>query len=100
MPSWPKDSSLSGTEKNPMPPGREPLPAHLQIALYKQHSGRGEGLIYNIPGSHFQMRQRRPWVDGEVAETWLLDTVNGGMKNASSRQSEPLVTCKTSAHRP
>ena len=31
-----------------------------QFARYKQKSGRGEGLIYNILGKDFQMRAFRP----------------------------------------
>jgi hypothetical protein len=57
---------------------REPLPGTPTVcSTYKQNSGRGEGLIYNIPAAVFQMKdvtdgrfyKRRSWSGGE-AQIW------------------------------
>ncbi len=68
MPDEPEDGFLSRKDEKPRATGREPLPSRtlvlackykpetLQFAGYKQNSGRGEGLIYNIPAIYFQIR--------------------------------------------
>src|SRR5438477_1745238 len=43
--------------KRNVPLAGNPFPAHPQFARNKQNSGRGEGLIYSIPGLYFQMTQ-------------------------------------------
>jgi hypothetical protein len=63
--------ALSGTEQKPDVIAENPFPADdlihsglvstsaetQQIAKHKQNSGPGEGLIYNILGLYFQMRE-------------------------------------------
>ena len=78
------DGSLSGTEQKPYATAGNPFPAHPQFAKYKQNSGRGEGLIYNIPAAYFQMMR-------ESLEVAIR--IGGAAKNASSPEREPLVTC-------
>ena len=54
---------------------REPLPGTPAVCLtYKQNSGRGEGLIYNIPAAVFQMKGDARGLAGPAkkAQIWKL----------------------------
>jgi hypothetical protein len=60
------------------------------FAGYKQNTGRGEGLIYNIPSAYFQMRSKNPDVRVQDATGKRVVTKarsSGNMRDDNSREN-------------
>src|SRR5258708_22755893 len=77
------------TEKRPVPRPGTPSRHTRSFARCQQKTGRGEGLIYNIPSAYFQTtRQNEESSSPRMA----------AREKASSLRGKPLVTCLTILH--